>query len=290
MSSSSHIIKVAIVGAQKSGTTSLLKYLGQHPKIQGQEDKEFSFFTEEKLYKLGLDYNIKRSFGDLNSKDLLIKQVELSQSLIGLERLKNHNPKVKLIFIVRNPVDRFYSSYNMQVSSGYIQESLSSVLSKIENGENHLYKKMFVTRSDYTKALRNIYTYFPKEQLKILLFEDLKKNPAKVVSEVISYLNHSEFKLQDTEIYNKTKQSSKLLSHLLHLIKLESNPLKRLVRKILPIKIYRNMGKRISDIPLKDKIFDELSSENRLRINKLVGKIVDETEQLSGIDLGIWRE
>ena len=115
-------VDLAIIGAQKAGTTSLKEYLSQHPSIQTHPQIEFSFFRDEELYLKGYAAAEKKYLTlnpNATNKKTLIKNVGIYSSTDALERLYKHNPECKIIFIVRNPITRAYSSYNMERFNGW---------------------------------------------------------------------------------------------------------------------------------------------------------------------------
>lgn len=101
-------VDIMIVGAQKSGTTSLLSYLGSHPAIEPQLQREMTWFTDtdarpfpEALY-----------FGPADPAGLRLgKLAGLMYQPEAIARLAAHNPRVEVVAILRDPVDRAYSSF-----------------------------------------------------------------------------------------------------------------------------------------------------------------------------------
>src|SRR5262245_11979337 len=108
-------IDAMIVGAQKSGTTSLLRYLSQHPMIEAHLPEEFSFFVRDAEYELGIESAFTRFFTGTDFSDpkvVVAKNAGMCYNEVALGRLKNHHPGVIVIMVIRNPVDRAWSSYS----------------------------------------------------------------------------------------------------------------------------------------------------------------------------------
>jgi hypothetical protein len=101
-----------IIGTQKSGTTSLFYLLDKHPKLAGSWPKELHYFSQATLTK-NLDW-YRTHFTSLKRDPLYF---EASPNYINHEyvakRLKDLYPAIKLIVILRNPVERAYSAWNM---------------------------------------------------------------------------------------------------------------------------------------------------------------------------------
>ena len=119
-----------IIGAHKSGTTSLYDFITQHPSIESASEKEPCYFSTK--YKFGSLW-YRSNFPTELSKYLLAKKDgkfytgEATTSYLfhpsSAYRMKKMLPNIKLIVILRNPVDRAYSNYNYSVK--YNKETLS---------------------------------------------------------------------------------------------------------------------------------------------------------------------
>ena len=119
-----------IPGFMKCGTTSLYDYIAQHPNVLPASQKEIMFFNNEKSYKLGLDW-YRANFPPI-SKDANYITGEAS-TLYALdftipEKLYQAFPNIKLIFILRNPVDRAISHYYFNVNTRGLSKSLDEAI------------------------------------------------------------------------------------------------------------------------------------------------------------------
>jgi hypothetical protein len=102
-----------IVGAQKSGTTALFSYLTQHPKIVGARNKEVNFFNSPDRYALGESFY--QSGFETSANDVIYLDASHSY-LVNQDaclRIFEYNQKIKSIVIIRDPVDRAFSAWNM---------------------------------------------------------------------------------------------------------------------------------------------------------------------------------
>src|SRR4051812_46716716 len=113
-----------IIGVQKGGTSSLFEYLKQHPNIKTSVVKEVHYYDSD--YKKGMKWY--RSFFPLNEKNKKIIYGEASPYYffhpLVPERIYKDNPNIKLILLLRDPVDRAYSHYQMERRKG--REKLKS--------------------------------------------------------------------------------------------------------------------------------------------------------------------
>ena len=109
-------IDLFIAGAQKAGTTSMKNYLGEHPQITTHVAQEFSFFYDDQEFNRGLEYAFSHYFykQSISNNKIVCKHAHFYTSEKAIIRLSQHNPDCKLIIILRNPVERAYSSYLME--------------------------------------------------------------------------------------------------------------------------------------------------------------------------------
>ena len=205
-----------VIGAQKSGTTSLYFYLMQHPQncFALPDIKEPQFFN--KHYNKGINYY--RSHFPLRSLEFL-RSLRLSQYQTREatpEYLFHHFsparayqlvPNAKLIVVLRNPVERAYSHWNMIRTKGQRVETLSfedAVDAETERIQPE-YEKMladpinfswsgplewfsYVERGKYVDQIENWLKYFPKDQILILKSEDFLAEPQKNYFRVTQFL------------------------------------------------------------------------------------------------------
>jgi hypothetical protein len=212
-----------IIGVVKGGTTSLYNYLLQHPDIYFSPIKETNFFARHNInetnlikeYALDIKIDLKKYFTN-GMKEVIhiahiksIKDYEFlfskanSQKIIGeisnsysicskaIPEIKKYNPKAKLLIMLRNPVSRIWSQYIMNLSEGKTVEK--NFIKEIETdfnkenkgwGVSHQYLELGL----YYEQILRILKYFPKEQFKILFFEDYIKNTQNTLKEIFEFL------------------------------------------------------------------------------------------------------
>jgi len=284
-------IDLAIVGAQKAGTTSLKYYLGEHPEICSHERIEFRFFVDETEYNQGYKNIFKKYFSHYNGEPrLVVKNVELMYNPQALKRLKEHNPDVKLVLILRHPVDRAYSAWLYELRKG--REKVKSFeeaicLNDLFSDKNLSEKINYINRSLYYKHLNNIFELFPKEQVKVFLFEEFKKNPLSISKMIFEWLNVDVGFIPRVEIYNKSaKPRSLLITKLI----LTDNPFKRAIKAILPQYITFKLGKLILKINEKKFVPPPMNPETRKRLVSFFEPYNKQLSSLLQIDLSSWSQ
>ncbi|NJN27489.1 MAG: sulfotransferase domain-containing protein [Cyclobacteriaceae bacterium] len=162
-------IEIAIIGTQKSGTSSLNKYLALHPEFVTHSSLEFPYFVNDELYHKGYEHAMGEYFdnSELNSK-IIIKSVGIIYDEEALRRLKDHNPDVKIIITLRHPVDRAYSAYWYACRYGWEKEpSFEKSLWQKSQQENWIGNRFcdYINRSEYSKHIKTVYDHFPERQV-----------------------------------------------------------------------------------------------------------------------------
>lgn len=193
-----------IGGAMKSGTTSLHYYLRQHPQLfmlDGRE-QETHFFDDDNNFSKGTDWYRSLFLGAL--PDQLVGQTSPLYLYLDYvpRRIKAVLPNVKLIFILRNPIDRAYSHYWHVWRKR--RENLSferAVASEEGRLVNYYAVKNFsyVSRGLYDHQLRRYLECFDKESVKVILFEDLNNDPVAVARDCFDFLGVDPKFIPDTE-------------------------------------------------------------------------------------------
>ena len=185
--------QLAIVGAQKAGTTSLKNYLSKHPAIATHPQTEFAYFAVDKEYEKGWNWAVQHYLGHVpDQSSIVIKNVAIAYTKQALERLKDHNPHCQIVMILREPVSRAVSSYQMGVSDGWLTSDFDDIFTAIDSyqstgEENQLYRNL-VKLGEYAKHLDLIYQYFPADQVDVILFDELKSKPKQITTHVLSKL------------------------------------------------------------------------------------------------------
>lgn len=201
-----------IVGAAKSGTSSLWLYLKQHPQIFMATTKEPNFFAFEgkklppesgaadcqTLYNLLYRYSIVDILPYQNlfkncqqAKAIGEASVRYLYSTEAAANIKKYLPDVKMIAILRNPVDRLYSHYLMM--KHYYQLEPLSLLEAIEQEQARINNNWgwdwhYVQIGMYAQQINQYLQLFAPEQIKIILYDDFCQNPAKVYQDICRYL------------------------------------------------------------------------------------------------------
>lgn len=279
-------VDLIIVGAQKAGTTSLNNYLRSHPSISGHETIEFSFFANKEEWDKGFESAYDTYFENSGAQRVVAKNVTISLDKDSLPRLKKHNPDAKIVFLLREPVSRAYSAYTMAVKNGWMKRSFTEFKDLLANNKyDDIMYRHFVGHGIYSKQLELLLKYFPKENIRLYLFEEFKKTPQLICNDIFSWLNISNHIIEN-EIHNPTYQpKSGFVGALIDGIKNEQNPIKKVVKAFLPNIIFQKIGGAISNLNTTKKKFSpidpeikELLSEHFNPLNEDLGNVITKQE------------
>ena len=191
-----------IVGTMKSGTSTLSSILNQHPKVNIPKN-ELHFFNRDINYNKGENfYNKNFITGFLNGE----KTPTYSYQPNCAERIYKYNSKIKLIWILRNPVDRAISNYYHAFKNGKENKSLIDCFMLEEKRvKQNIFKGYFV-RSLYSKQVERFLKYFPKSQMYFAIFEEMIHNYDEEINKINNFLHIDKFSFE-LEHKNKTKQN-----------------------------------------------------------------------------------
>ena len=205
-----------IIGAQRCGTTSLYTYLSEHPFVDPAFVKEVHFFDNN--YHKGLRYY--RSFFPIRrKKDTITGEASPYYFFnpYASERIFKTISNVKLILLLRNPVDRAFSHYHHEVKMGYERlpfreairqegKRLKDELEKmLKNEKYHSFNHQhysYLSKGLYINQIKQWIKYFKIQNILIIKSEDFFYNPRKIYDDVTSYLNLSKYKLKKIQVYN----------------------------------------------------------------------------------------
>lgn len=290
-----------IVGAAKSGTTSLWYYLGQHPQIFMTKDigeKELGFFCDH----YGLS-NIDQylNFFKGAKKDQLIGEAchAYLSSPESPELIYNANPNAKIIVILRNPVDRAYSLYSWMVNHGYEHASTFEKALKLEKKR----KVKFELESKKSAPIyfRNYYYFesglfedqikrylkiFPRKSIQILTFDEFVENPSGILNRIQKFLGVEKNNKFDLEPQNETFNiKSSLLQYFLRCI----FPIYA-TRFRVPNRIYNKLSNVLNQYNLSHKKRGKMLSATRERLAIAYLRDIEKLELMLSKDLSKWKQ
>lgn len=206
-------IDAMIVGVEKAGTTSLLRYLSEHPEIASHEVMEMPYFVNNDIYRNGWKQSFKDYFNTgIGQKIILAKSVGCMYWNHVPERLYQHNPNLKLIAVLRNPVDRAYSAYWYALQMGRedkmtFEEAILAENERLKTeSDYHLRYHAYLHRGLYGLQLNHLLKFFKPDQIKIIAYEKFIENPTETVNSLFNFLDLNIVKVNTTIRHNETSR------------------------------------------------------------------------------------
>ena len=183
-----------IIGTQRGGTTSLYRYLAAHPEIGQASRKEVHYF--DRYYENGMDWYLAH-FPERGEYRLV---GEASPYYVfhpeAPERILAAVPQAKFILLLRNPVDRAYSQYQMKVERGLETlpfaeaierepERLAATDDPLDPAWRH---HSYLARGVYVNQIKRWFEYFPRDQFLIIKSEDFYAEPVQILHQTQAFL------------------------------------------------------------------------------------------------------
>lgn len=242
-----------VIGAAKSGTTSLYHYLREHPQIYMSPVKEPEFFSY-----MGEKFDARNprlapaifAITEWEKYEALFKKVK-DEAAVGEAspgyiyspeapaRIKKYLPHAKLIAILRDPVERAYSHFTMRLNKsteraleplGNFEEALDAEENRIRDG--WLAGWHYRRRGFYYEQLKRYYDLFDGAQIRVYLYEDLKNAP-KVLEEIYQFLGvNPGFMPEFRRVHNQGKYNATIKNAAWHHFLIRDNALKSAVKRL----------------------------------------------------------
>ena len=276
-----------IIGAQKSGTTSLHHYLSLHPQIVMSKHKELNYFVEELQWKKGLRWYKSHFSGEAKIYGESSPHYAFYPLYKGVpQRMYSVIPDAKLIYMVRDPVKRLISQYLDRVKGGMEKRSIHEALEGLQDTRYVWFSKYFMQLEEYLK-------YYPKSSILVVTAEQLKNERNEVLKKIFQFLGVDDsFHCQEfTELRNVSKETVKRRKPRKFVRYIRSDKrgisfVKKIVYPLMPkslkYKIFHEVepGEKIERPVLDEKLKQKLINVLQEDVNKL--------RNFTGYDLKEW--
>lgn len=293
-----------IIGAARSGTTALHYTLGQHPEIFVSPVKETNFFLFDEAGHLPswvseserhLAPRTLKAYADLfaHAGQHHLAIGESSPSYLHppvAPRIKARLPEVRLIAILRQPVEQAFSIFTTWQGgslpeAGAVDQFMEALASP-EPGPNGALP--LARHGLYHHHLAAFFEHFERSRIKVILYDDLERDSPRLFAELFEFLGVDPgFQLDPVERYNATGAARSLA---IHRVLSENAGLKRLARQLLPERAIRCLSRvehRLRTANLRRP--PTLSPDQRQRLTeRYYGRDLLALEGLIGRDLGHW--
>jgi sulfotransferase family protein len=186
---------LVVIGAAKCGTTSLHAYLDAHPEVSMSREKELHFFVERKNWERGLAWYESQFDPTAPVRGESSPGYSAFPLYRGVvERMAETIPHAKLVYLVRDPVDRIVSHYTHRTVNWPEMGTLEQALA-----DTHV-REWLVTPSRYWLQLERYLTRFPAEQILVVDSDELRASRVEVLARILAFIGvESSFRSPDFE-------------------------------------------------------------------------------------------
>ena len=189
-----------IGGVNNTGTSFLYSVLKQHPEIYLPQEMrpEPSFFFKSWEFEKGLDYYCSRWFSAVPKSSIAIGEKSANYLFGGATvagRIKKTLPKVKIVFILRNPIERAWANYRFTVLEGLenlpFEEAIKKENQRVRE-ETGIWAEIqphsYIGRGFYAQKLKEFFPYFSRSQLLIVKSESLSSDTGNELRKIYEFL------------------------------------------------------------------------------------------------------
>ncbi|WP_299228424.1 sulfotransferase [uncultured Psychroserpens sp.] len=264
-------VNFLLIGSAKSATTSLSNGISQHPDICFCNQKEPQFFSKENWKEHLHEYHslfkkTAKLYGEASTN--YSKFPHYNQNIH--KDIFNYNPNMKIIYIMRHPLDRMISHYIHSFNRGHeplkdINEAISSNIHYINTGK-------------YAMQIEPYIKHFGRKNVLLLFFEDFIINPQSVLNTVFNFLNIEPIVI-DNKFLNTNKSFDKSIIHHKY-----DNP-KTLTKKVKKVLLIIKNTVFSSDMINKKPQLDE---QTKSYVLENIKSDVKKIETLTNRDLSHW--
>lgn len=226
-------VNLFLVGAAKSGTTSIYNFLNSHSQVYASPIKEPNYFSTDinvedfsntyrkttfldtkeyfsKTHLVNLQLSFVRNESNYNrlfdavSDEPIIADCSTSYlySRVAAKNIYEYNDKAKILIVLRDPIYRAYSHYLMALKYGFTNKGLIDSIKIDQQSEDKGWGKteLFIELGLYVDQIKRYYKYFGKDNVKVMFFNDLKMQPTFFFNDLCRFLK---IQKTDAKAYNK---------------------------------------------------------------------------------------
>lgn len=290
-----------VIGAGKSGTTSLYHYLKQHPQIYMSPVKEPKYFAlagQRPDYKGPGDQRIVEDAATTREQYLALFGRVTDERAVGEattiylndarahRRMADEIPGARIVAILRHPADRAYSEYKHMRCAGWeplaaFEDALEAEPSRIRAG--YYYRWQYRTRGYYGRDLASYFERFAREQIRVYLYEDFCERPFQLLADLFGFLGVDTAFAPD--ISARHNQSGIPRSRAVQNFLTRSHPIKTAIKALIPEHVGHRLIARVQSLNFSTPT---LPAPVRARLTADYREDILRLQDLIGRDLGHW--
>ncbi len=258
-------IDFIIIGAQKGGTTTLFEILARHEEVAMSKIKELNFFNV--IRELTTE-NIKRYHDNFNWQEGKIygeASTRYTQYPLYNDpamQIFKYNPRIKLIYIIRDPIDRILSQYSFYRIQGLAKKPFEQEIFSNEE---------FLTTGMYSYQISQFLKYFGRKQILVLFFDDLIHHSDKIKKQLADFLGIDMTKFSADHIHKNKSEGTFYKTSFIRLIQQSYlyKPLNFLIRDKLKDPLKQIFYKRSTKVVFSEKLMKKLVEYYREDIQQM---------------------
>jgi len=196
------------IGTKKSGSSAMWKFILQHPNVYSEHvdygfSKEPNYFNTMDRNDLPTKFDTLFDYWNAAPENQLLGEFTITyiESPKALQEIKNHNDNVKILAILRSPVDRFYSEFNMHnnIKMEWRDQQSVEMFLRRSDWQDHSHIK----KSLYADKIKTVYEIFDREQVHFVKYENFLNEPQQTMNRVFAFLgvNPELYTHNDTKVH-----------------------------------------------------------------------------------------
>jgi hypothetical protein len=289
-----------IIGAARSGTTSLYEYLRQHPQVYMSPLKETNYF----LFG-GEEPSFGGPDGRVVNRDSVYRREDYENLFAGrtnqiavgeaspkylptpgtARRIRELLPDARLIAILRNPVQQSLSQYSFRRRDGW--EPCATLAEAIEDEPRRLREGwaggLYLQRGLYARHLREYLEHFPPDRVRVYLYDELAADPDGLLRDLFRFLGVDDSFVP--EMSSRFNVSGEIRNPVLRFLWTRTHALQAALRPLLPKPVRLKVSSFFTSRPKRKLVFDE---EDRVRLRDYFRDDIRELQAMIGKDLSSW--
>lgn len=265
-----------IIGAMKSATSTLHEQLALQPGIFMSTPKEPNFFSDDDVYQLGLNW-YQRLFEDAALNDICGESsthyTKLPDYPLTLNRMSAYLPELKLIYVIRHPVERLTSHYMHQWSQNVIRTDINTAIDNFPELINY---------SLYSMQLKPYIEQYGEKNVLLVFSEAFRHNPERELSRVARFIGYDKPVTWYDDLPEQNVSSQRVRRFKGYKLVVDNPVLELLRRKLIP-QCFRDFVKQ--QLVMKKR--PELTLESQRKLEKIFNDDLNILSQLTGTEINL---
>jgi hypothetical protein len=276
-------VNLMILGAMKCGTTTLAQILGAHPDICVSDPKEPNYFshvvdTESQITKY------HQNFCNFNAKyrcDASPAYTCFPKYGAVWQRIHAYNAEMKLLYLMRHPIDRIVSNYVHAFERGFTRSSIGQAVRE---------DPYYLHRTRYFTQINPYIEQFGRQQIHLIFFDDLVNRREAVIGEALDFLDVDKVRPENQSEHVHANQSLGVKRRHKSLDAVAFNPMARALARWAPGFLWRPVWKAARKVSSRKIPSPQVDSDTRHWILDELRDDMHRLEALCNRDLGDWLE